>query len=349
MNLKNLSSLSVILALVAVVLSLANPAAATFPGKNGRIAFVKDGDIFTVNPDRSDMERLTTFGPSRNLCCLSWSPDGRRLVFSLSASASANRQLWIMNANGTGQHLLLNEPPFYDIQPSFSPDGSQIVFARFGPINSAIYRVQADGTQLTAITQYNVNPDTDDLDPSYSPDGNTIAFTSFFRDGVLSANFLMSDEGLDIHELTPPWISAFGNDWSPSGENIAFSTNDVAILDEEIWAINADGRLRRLTNSNSHWHGYQTGPHDFIGSWSPQGDAIVFERDSPTFSGSAIYVVRSDATGQRLLLQDIPRAAFELPLPTRTWKQSAKDHLRLLLRDGGGPRWGPAPKQRVRT
>lgn len=49
---------------LALLMSVANvmtaiPASATFPGKNGRIAFVFGPDIFTMNPDGSDVRQLT--------------------------------------------------------------------------------------------------------------------------------------------------------------------------------------------------------------------------------------------------------------------------------------------------
>ena len=48
---------------------------------------------------------------------------------------------------------------------------------------------------------------------------------------------------------------------------------------EEIWMVDTKGNgLRRLTKNGNE---YFSGPHDFHPSWSPQGDALVFERHSP--------------------------------------------------------------------
>lgn len=54
------------LALLVALLFLAAPAQAAFPGQNGRIAFERGdvprenvAEIYTVNPDGSDVRRLT--------------------------------------------------------------------------------------------------------------------------------------------------------------------------------------------------------------------------------------------------------------------------------------------------
>ena len=49
MKTKNIYTLLTVLLVAAVVLTLAPPASATFPGKNGRIAFIVQPDLFTMN------------------------------------------------------------------------------------------------------------------------------------------------------------------------------------------------------------------------------------------------------------------------------------------------------------
>ncbi len=45
--------------LLSTVLLFAIPAHATFPGKNGRIAFVEAGEIFTMNPEGTNIKQLS--------------------------------------------------------------------------------------------------------------------------------------------------------------------------------------------------------------------------------------------------------------------------------------------------
>jgi len=119
--------------LLVTALIAALPAHATFPGQNGRIAFNQASDIYTMNPDGSNLQQLTSFGPGGGFAQLgAWSPDGTQIAFTGTASAANGPyQLWIMNSDGSNQRLLLNDDPSYgDWAPSFSPDGSHIVFSR---------------------------------------------------------------------------------------------------------------------------------------------------------------------------------------------------------------------------
>jgi hypothetical protein len=71
MSSNRISSLA--LALLAVVITLAGSAKATFPGKNGRIVFDEGPDIWTMNPDGSDERQLTSFGSSgASACCAAY-------------------------------------------------------------------------------------------------------------------------------------------------------------------------------------------------------------------------------------------------------------------------------------
>ncbi len=61
----------------------------------------------------------------------SWSPDGTRIVFGdWRNTCHACGEVWIVNADGTGQRRLFPAPDDQDGAPVWSPDGSRIAFRR---------------------------------------------------------------------------------------------------------------------------------------------------------------------------------------------------------------------------
>jgi Tol biopolymer transport system component len=363
MNTKRVRSLLVVLAVAALTAVLTNPASGTFPGKNGRIDFIFApsnpanmlGNVYTMNPNGSDVRQVTSLPPNTFANNASWSPDGRQIVFAESPPQSAPAQLWLMNADGTNLHLLLSDPnPNYgDYEPSFSPDGRAVVFTRCptSTFDCAIYRIQTDGTGLTAIT--NFEPSLSDFEPWYSPDGRSIAFVNFGRGGVLLGIYLVNADGSNVRLLTPPWIGGDAPSWSPDGRKIAFSSNgsvfdhfNASALNEEIWVINVDGTgLTRLTSTNQDWHGYLNSPHDTLPSWSPDGSALTFARFSPSLAGSAIYVMNPDGSGLRQILtlpaQPNAGAPPSVSGGNSTPRQILIHHLRRIEIGGVDPQWLP--------
>ncbi|GIV76540.1 MAG: hypothetical protein KatS3mg050_0934 [Litorilinea sp.] len=91
---------------------------AVWSPRGDRIAFVSNGpgndEIFTIRPDGSDLVRLTHNSWEWDKHP-SWSPDGSQIVF-WSNRETARRQIWIMNADGTGQRNLSNNE-FNDWDP----------------------------------------------------------------------------------------------------------------------------------------------------------------------------------------------------------------------------------------
>src|SRR5213594_2271597 len=112
------------LTLIAFLILGVGRAHATFPGKNGRIAFVQGPDIFTMNPDGTNIKQLTHVGPDGLASWPAWSADGKQIVFEFRPPDRIP-QIWVMNADGSDQHLVFTEQDFGENRPSFSPDGTK--------------------------------------------------------------------------------------------------------------------------------------------------------------------------------------------------------------------------------
>jgi len=113
-----------------------------------RIAFVSERDnkvaIYVMNTIGSELKRLTfkdfaTFP--------AWSSDSKRITYTLASGG-----IYIMNADGSSQTLLLNDPKFTD-QATWSPDGTKIAFGSLRDGNLEIYVMNADGTEVIRLTQ----------------------------------------------------------------------------------------------------------------------------------------------------------------------------------------------------
>ena len=342
MNL-SIKFLSPALWVVGLLAALIAPAYATFPGKNGRIAFILGPDVYTMNPDGSDVKQLTNVGPENSSLWASWSPDGKQIVFNEYRSPDFLGQLWVMNADGTNQHLLLAEDQFDEERPSFTPDGNSVAFSRcrLDIETCALYQVPITGGALTPITDFELG--IHDISAEYSPDNTSVAFTSTDRDGIICAIYLTTTHGSKLFEVTPPRVSARQPDWSPDGKQIAFSTHCRNPQNEEIWVVNADGSgLRSLTKNGKQ---YFAGPHDFHPSWSPQSDAIVFERDAPDFSSLGIFIMKRDGSSC-MKLMSLGNSARVQVQKTRGGHQPgdrmAARRAKEIEEGGAMPRWGVA-------
>jgi Tol biopolymer transport system component len=267
-----------LIALAAAMCLLAASAQATFPGRNGRIAFADytKGEIFAVNPDGTGLKKLTHVGPQWHADSPAWSPSGEQVIFSRSTDPFHPARIWIVRADGTRQHLLARDRgAFRDINPAFTPSGRQIVFARCRPNDGicAIFKMRRNGTHKQKLTKYRegVN-EALDFNPSVSPNGRRIAFTRFYAGGVNSRIFVMGIGGGHEHAVTGPALEAAGPDWAPSGRRIAFLSNSQR-FGESIYTVKPNGSgVRQVTPSRYPYD-------DLAPAFSPRGDRITFASD----------------------------------------------------------------------
>ena len=327
-------------AAIAILLFITLPAHATFPGKNGRIAFVQDGEIFTMKSNGTDVRQLTHVGPDFGASWPAWSADGKQIVFNRGTpppDGDSTGEIWVMNIDGSDQHLVLAEQGFKEQRPSFSPDSTRIVFARcnlnLGEGDSCgIFTVGSDGRQMKTIVPIRLG-DTD-RSPMYSPDGKTIAFiiSPDEHGGFNGVTYLINSDGTNRRRITPPGPCLIRPDWSPDGTKLTLFAHLCNPQNETIAVMNADGtNIRYLTNNGADFF---NAPHDRNPAFSPDGDFIVFERDSPDFTSSTIYIMNSDGADLK--------AIAHLPRRTSVRRPGIRQKLHKIEDGGNTPRWGVA-------
>ena len=119
-----------------------------------KIAFVstREGDdgIYVMNPDGTNVVKLTTNGVAAYYDFPDWSPDGTKIAFNRLTPREGN-SIYVMNADGTNV-VNINEHAIYDTTPAWSPDGTKIAFGKNKGIHADIYVINADGTDEINIT-----------------------------------------------------------------------------------------------------------------------------------------------------------------------------------------------------
>jgi Tol biopolymer transport system component len=292
------------LALALLSLAVAAPHAhAAFPGRNGRIVVTSQGlaagceytcdpllELISLNPDGSDVRRLEvphSFDPAA-------SPDGRRLAFQREGG------IWTSDADGSHPRRLTD----FGVQPSWSPDGRQIVLAT--PGGGDLYMVASGGGRPRRLG-------TAGSSPAWSPDGRTIAY--LVLGGSHGDVYVTDPRGRRPHRLyRPPFAGGTVNalDWSPDGRNLVVEMR-ITLLGRAaapgdprryvgIGVLSRDGRkYKRLTKTG------------FNPVWSPDGRRIALDR--PGDRGPVLWMMDGRGRHQRKLLARESRGGASGP----TW------------------------------
>lgn len=138
-----------------------------------------------------------------------WSPDGTKIAFH--SYRDGNWEIYLMNADGSGQTRLTNNPG-EDTHPAWSPDGTRLIFNSATVGYTDIYVINADGTGLRPLT----NDPAPEYDPAWSPDGSMIAFTRAVDDDPRRAHiYLMQADGSGQKQVTNTPASDWNPVWQP--------------------------------------------------------------------------------------------------------------------------------------
>jgi hypothetical protein len=226
------------------------------------------------------------------------------IVFT-SNRASGIRELYVVNADGSGEHrLTFNHLNARD--PEWSPDGARIVFSGIDNGNWDIYSVDASGGDLRRLT---TGPETD-LFPRWTAAGGIV-----WQRGIFSCPctaWIMDAGGTGQARIPLPG-NVLTLDPSPQGRRLAYATDAGGSWSLHVATLDGAGD-RQIT----------TGPAafgDFTPRWSPTGEVLSFLRDD-TGNNNDIYTVR--ASGQDL------QHVLSTPNDNEFWQTWSSDARSLL-------------------
>ena len=292
-----------LVALAAV--PLAKPAEAAFPGENGLIAFASnratgegvdnpegDFEIFTMNPDGTDLTQLThnaafDFDPD-------WSAGGEKMAFESDRDRFSN--IFTMNADGTEQTNITNDPSI-NRSPAYAPDGERVAFESNRTAGEGVDNPERDGeifvqsTDGTGLEQLTTNTALRDAAPDWSPDGKKIAFITT-RDFGFEI-YTMNADGSKQMNRSQDFGFEGDPSWSPDGGRIAYSTSRDG--GTEVYRMRSDGSAQKRLTDNGV-------PTDSGPVFSPDGRQIAFQSNRD--GNFEIYKMRTDGKGPVNLTND---------------------------------------------
>jgi TolB protein len=265
---------------VGATLVLAPSAAATFPGKNGKIVFTHGSrgeapSVHTMRPDGSHERRL-----AKNAHNPAFSASGKRIAFDRRGD------IYVMRANGSHKKRLTRNAA-RDYSPTFSPGGKRVVFARFviGKRND-LYTIRTDGTHLKRLTQLDFIG-ISVFGPQFSPNGGSIVFSQGYPPSIV----IIRSDGSHRRVLTDAPGQGFDlwPDFSPNGLRIVFQRTPAGR--PNIGAIHVMRRNGTQVTSIE-----DTAPNNQP-AFSPSGKRIVFASKRPPGSRWTLFTMKSDGSG----------------------------------------------------
>lgn len=263
------------------------PAGAIGSGQNGKMVFTgsfgSGADLYRLDAPGGTPVTFPS-GASDNIFEPMYSRDGTKIVYM--KDYVDHGELWVINADGTGNHKILGGPVGEYIDcPDWSPDGTKLIFQY---ANTSMSFFQAATLRLDGAggVQVLTNHPTAVNCPTFAPSGQKIAFYARPGSGQDFDIYTMNADGSNLQAITSNSVDDQHPMFSPDGTLIAFDRVVGSTFD--IYKMNPDGTgeiaLATDTTDSEYWPNF-----------SPDGQGILYVRVlganaqvmSMTYAGSA--------------------------------------------------------------
>jgi Tol biopolymer transport system component len=253
---------------------------------------------------------------------------GSAVVFSQHWTTEAGEEGGLFAVKAGHQNQLTEDPA--DTEPSFSPDGRTIAFARDGHI----YTVRPDGSGERRLTSGSAL----DSRPQISPNGKIVVFERRSAEGEVANLFTVRIDGGGIRNLTPGPEEATEARFAPDGKTIVFvrtTMSEGSRVNADLYSIRPSGSgLTRLTTTSRV---DEFDPRYFAGG-------IVFSRGNQSEGPAGyadIYTMRKVGTKVKPLVEGVGSAYVE--------DVSPQGHELIFRRDRGlwAKKIGPGKAKKV--
>jgi Tol biopolymer transport system component len=212
-----------------------------------------------------------------------------KLVVNVDNSATGTEQVYTVDPGGAKHQLLYDNAEV----GQWSPDG-RLVPLTLQPSGQELLLNVDTGATTDLGLPFDHYPELALFCGVWSPDGSRLACEGYGQtDGSLNGVYTVrSSDGGGLQRVTSdPNGDDCPSDYSPNGKRLVITrANDTSY---EIDTVKLDGSgLTHITQAGTDF--------DFCsGSWSPQGNEILFSAHFPATDRSTIWVAHSDGSGLR--------------------------------------------------
>ena len=275
-----------------------------------RALFEGRGDVYTVPVDKGSWRNLTRSAGVADRTPI-WSPDGKRIAWF--SDSSGEYQLVVGDQDGTGPSRVYPlEHPTYFYAPSWSPDGSQILFS---DAETNLWILNLATGKETRVDQDNYTWPNRSVNPVWSPDSKWIAYNKRLLGSQFHAVFVYSLADGSRHQITDGLSDAIDPAWDRSGKYLLFlASTDFALRSGWLDMSSYDHTLERgiyITVLAA----------DQPSPLLPETGDEAGKSDAPRRAGADSAARKTDSVSVRIDFAGLSQRILSLDVPTRDYDQ----------------------------